>query len=885
MSENDADRPSEANPPPRRAPHVVSVTDATPRALAPNHLEQLRKSGLTEETVALAGLYSEAQSKPIAALLGWGWRNGGALVFPFRDYDSRKQITARVKPDVPRMRQKPSGASKPIKYEQAPGTGAIPYFGPRNIHKQLLDDKTQIIYWTEGEKKTLLLDQLGLAAFGLTGCHNFNDAETYRKGDGLTWSKHLRKYAERYVKGRRHVIVYDSDAFDNENVMLAMQRLAGLLLQDGAESVRYVRIPSDVNDADRGVGIDDYFAEFGEDKTRALFAAASPIAPGESIQPVPPKDPLAKLSALQWLRAAKLPGDLRLPPRFEVRRDRSLWCEPTADKGADADIKEIMRSIVVPTALLESMTESDGEQRIEITYFARDEWRSAIVDRRALRDSRRALAELPADCAISSNNASLVVAWFDEYMRHNEHRLELRRFVSECGWHDTADGQSVFVLDKPVSHKETKTRIEADDSGDRARILHALRPKGSLQAHTDALNRAFGADKVAAVTILASLAAPLLRPLHAPNFGVHLSGDSSKGKTSKLVIASSVYGDPRNDHWLGSWNASPTSIELRASTLSDLPLCFDEVGAGDRFAIDRTIYMLINGSGKSRADRAVTLRKTPTWRTIVISTGEHELASQTANTGAQVRIIQFRVSGFGSFGAAEVDDLREACERNSGQVGRKWIQAIAAIEDWNPYLEVFSQAKASFRGKEDKADNLMQRQAVYFALLALAEHIASQTIGIGLKGGQTVRELFTTPGERREIKSASQRALELVAESLVSESDSYPPLEYDSGGGLSSRPKASVKLVRGVRYRGYVYLLQDLLKSKLEASGLSYSEVIAAWKEAGYTQCDSGRNTYKARWDGKRNPVVAMKYEALGLDTDATAQKTIGETSDDDYAK
>jgi hypothetical protein len=882
MSENGADRPDGADSQPKRTSHVMAVADTTPRVLAPNHLADLRKSGLTDETVALAGLYSEGKSKPIADILGWRWTNGGALVFPFVDYDSRKQVMSRIKPDSPRLRPP---KNKPIKYEQAPGTGAIPYFGPRTILQQRLDNKALPLYWTEGEKKTLLLDQLGLAAFGLTGCHNFNDAQKYRDGDGLTWSKHLRKYAERFIKGRRHVIVYDSDAFENENVMLAMQRLAGLLLHDGAESVRYVRIPGDPSDKDRHIGIDDFFADSGEEATRALIETTAVIAPGESIQPIPPQDPLAKLSALQWLRAAKLPGDLRLPPRFEVRRDRSLWCEPTADKSADGEIKEVMRSVIVPTALLQSMTEEDGEQRIEITYYSRDDWRSAIIDRRALRDARRALAELPADCAISSNNASLVVAWFDEYMRHNEHRLELRRFVGECGWHDTADGQSVFVLDKPVSHKETRTRIEADDSGDRSRILQALRPRGSLEAHTSALNHAFEADKVAAITILASLAAPLLRPLNAPNFGVHLSGDSSRGKTTKLVVASSVYGDPRNDHWLGSWNASATAIELRASTLCDLPLCFDEVGAGDRFAIDRTIYMLINGSGKSRADRAITLRKTPVWRTVVLSTGEHELASQTANTGAQVRIIQFRVSGFGTFGAAEVDSLREACERNSGQVGRKWIETITSIDDWNPYLEIFKAAKEQFRSKEDKGNNLMQRQAVYYALLALAEHIASQSIGIGKKGGQTVRELFTSPGERREIKTASTRAIELVSESIASEPDTYPALEYNPSGGLVSRAKASVRVVRGVRYRSHVYLLPDLLKERLEASGLSYAEVVASWKEAGLTDCDEGRTVKRVRWDAKRLFVVAVKYDALGLETDETAQKSIGETEDNDYAK
>lgn len=875
---------SESSPPeqgkaaPARASHLRPVTgDSAPRVLAANHVADLTSSGISPEQIELAGLYSEADQKAISAILGWTWKRGPALVFPFVDYDSRKSLLSRLKPDSPRTRP---GKDKPIKYEQAPNTTAVPYIGPRTILEQRFDISSLSIYWTEGEKKTLVLDELGFATFGLTGCHNFNDAIAYRNGDGLVWSKDLAKYAHRFFKGRKHVIVYDSDAFENDQVMLALQRLAGMLLADGAASVRFARIPPDGES--KGVGIDDFFAKHGEQATRELLAASELIEVGGEVSPIAPKDPLVKLNELKWVRGAKLAGDLRLPPRYEVRRDRSLWAEPPADKP-EGDWREAMRSVLIPAALLQSI-EDEGDQRIEIAYFAREEWRRGKVDRLSLRDARKALADMPADVAIDSNNASGVVQWLSEYMRHNEHRLPVRRFVSESGWHE-AGGEVCFLADTPIvrAGANHKVKIEADEAGDRGGMIRALAPQGSAEAHRSALRDAFNSDAVAAVAILAALAAPLLKPLRAPNFGVHMSGDSSRGKTTKLAIAASVFGDPKNNQWLASWNTTSTAMELRAQTLCDLPLCFDEIGAGDRLQIEKSIYMLINGSGRERAERTMKLRKTPSWRTVVLSTGEHELASDEANTGAQVRVIQYRVTGFGSLDARGVDDLRERATRNSGQVGREWLRMLVDVDDWSELQALFETAKVQFRG-QCEGNQLAQRQAVYFALLAVTEHLASQTIGIGRKGGATVRELFTSAEGRKTVSSAGDRALDAVSQWLASEPDSFPRLDYGAAGGLESRTKSSVRRINGVKHASTVLVLPEALKPYLAALGLSFNEVIAGWQERGVTDCDAGRKLKRMRWDGARVWTVAIKYEALGMSPDAASQVHIEEKlSKDDY--
>ena len=92
--------------------------DAAHERLLPSHRAELEASGLTAETVATNGIYSEADAKMVARLLNWGAARarmlGPVLVYPHFDRDGRPLDHATVKPDRPRDR-----ADKPgkVKYE------------------------------------------------------------------------------------------------------------------------------------------------------------------------------------------------------------------------------------------------------------------------------------------------------------------------------------------------------------------------------------------------------------------------------------------------------------------------------------------------------------------------------------------------------------------------------------------------------------------------------------------------------------------------------------------------------------------------------------------------------------------------------------------------
>ncbi|NQT17514.1 MAG: hypothetical protein HQ582_32465 [Planctomycetes bacterium] len=97
--------------------------------LLPHHAKRLQEeSGLSPETIAAAGIYSEAAPVKLGTLLNrrqYPKKCAPALVIPYRHADGREMGYHRVRPDNPRMQLR-----RPVKYESEPGRAPEPYFPP-----------------------------------------------------------------------------------------------------------------------------------------------------------------------------------------------------------------------------------------------------------------------------------------------------------------------------------------------------------------------------------------------------------------------------------------------------------------------------------------------------------------------------------------------------------------------------------------------------------------------------------------------------------------------------------------------------------------------------------------------------------------------------------
>jgi hypothetical protein len=806
------DEKTTATRPPLRA---VVVSLPTKRTIRAEHAEHLRASGLTDETVELAQLYSESSAQRLADIVGrssWPTLCGAAIVFPFYRPGASEPHAFRVRPSVARIEKRGKGKKdRTVKYDQAAHHGQLVYFTPRARRDALYADISRPLVWTEGEKKALALDQLGYAVIGLTGVWNWGDKKYKDDTGGERLHPDIAQHVA--VAGRESVIVFDADSRDNDQVMLAARRLTGVLLAAGATAVRFTAPPDAA-----AKGIDDYYAAHGDAATRALLAAAQPIEPAD------PKQPLQHARQLAALRDSPLPDWLRVPAAYEVARDGSLW---TADERVTGSPLFVTRELFHLV---------DGDERVELTYAVGDDWRTLRASRKAVCDSRAMVADLaPFGAPVSSDTAAKLVRWLDAQREANAGDVPRIACVDATGWHHV-DGADVFMLDAPIG--AAAERLALDARGDGVRALAALRPRGSLDVHCAALRRAWETDPVAAVVIAASFAAPLLRPLGADNFGVHMPGESSRGKSSMLKIAASVYGDPRDPGWLANWNATGAGIEGRAVRLNHLPQCYDEVGSGaaDPKQTERLVYSLINGGGRTRMTREMQLRATQSWQTIVISTGERELTDDMASTGAQVRCVQLPVRRFGELTGEEVDALREECVAHSGSAGRAWVERLVDFpaSDWATFRELHALVTRELRAVATDG-TLQGRVAAYFATLVVCEVMLAAELQIGDSDGQTMRDAFVGNGAGRErLAGVADRARELVEAAVFREPDSFPPYAAaESMATRNGRPRL------GFRRDDDIYMLKSSFEDLMRAHGLEPRTVIREWLDRGETEVDN----------------------------------------------
>ena len=217
--------------------------------LHPDHLADLRQSGLTDETIRAAAVYTVPPDE-IGKKLG-GLANGvvSALAFPYPGQDDfeRYKVWREEGKTGPKYLQK---TATPNHLYLLPGIDLAGY-SPLII--------------TEGEKKALALWQAGFQVVGLSGVWNW-----CQKGEGYKKPKESQPIPDldRVAWCRPVTITFDSDGHDNPMVRLAAFRLAREHSRRGA-AVSILFIPPSPTGEKQGA--DDFLVAHGPEKLREML--------------------------------------------------------------------------------------------------------------------------------------------------------------------------------------------------------------------------------------------------------------------------------------------------------------------------------------------------------------------------------------------------------------------------------------------------------------------------------------------------------------------------------------------------------------------------------------------------------------------------------------
>lgn len=215
---------------------LSTVYDST-RLDHPPHLADLRKSGLTDETIGMQKI-TDVPPDAYAGLLGFDPpKVVSAYLIPFADPRGgwRDHVRMRIFPSL-------TTDKGTIKYLQPRRSGVRIFFPLATLGAVLHSDDP--LYFVEGEKKSLSVAQLGLPAIGICGVEGWHRAGARELHPDLD---------DVGLRGREVHVILDADVRKNAAVYRAAQRLGDALAARGAEA-KLVLLPAGYK------GIDDYLA-------------------------------------------------------------------------------------------------------------------------------------------------------------------------------------------------------------------------------------------------------------------------------------------------------------------------------------------------------------------------------------------------------------------------------------------------------------------------------------------------------------------------------------------------------------------------------------------------------------------------------------------------
>jgi uncharacterized protein (DUF927 family) len=458
--------------------------------------------------------------------------------------------------------------------------------------------------------------------------------------------------------------------------------------------------------------------------------------------------------------------------------------------------------------------------------------------------SRNGIMELVnSGLNVTEGKAHELNTFLSDLLSVNKNTLIKELVVSTNGW---KKDESVFVSGEcGYSTDEMCEVVHVDSNG-----FKGIDQKGDIQTWYDGLETMLEYD-VIRFKMYSVMAAPLLRILNQSSCVVDDAKESSEGKTFGCSIAMSLIGSYK--HLMINGDTTKTAAELKATQYNDHALFIDELGTQQNEEVLKAlVYMIANEQGRGRANKDLTLRKTSTWKTIALTTGEAPITSHSSFTGQQVRVIEIKCglpSGLGK----EVDAGYKVIESNYGFIAPLFYQKM--IENRTLLNTLFDESKALF---SNVTTNTGKRLSNTFACINVAGIIFEEIFDdCGFKvcdPSTIVQNIFKESVLETPIENYSIRALSDIMDFIKRKESSF---------SINGEDAINKHEFYGWIVSDKIDIIPSVLRETLKRSDFDHTRVLDDWKEKDIVKLSPNRRDFSVSHDGQSKKVVRLNYDII----------------------
>ncbi len=447
--------------------------------------------------------------------------------------------------------------------------------------------------------------------------------------------------------------------------------------------------------------------------------------------------------------------------------------------------------------------------------------------------------------------------------------VQRARCVSKTGWYN-----KLFVFPEEIIGRDKEKVVYQPTTVSTANYDRS----GTLEEWKNNVANLCKGNSRLAFSVSVAFATMMLPLLNGESGGFHFRGQSSRGKTTILTLAKSVFGNPKN---LPRWRTTVNGLEALAANHNHTLLCLDEFG---QFATNQpkqageAIYMLGNGEGKVRAKSNGGAQTAASWQLFYLSAGELSLESALAKAkmqpqaGQEVRFIDLPFDAGKELGAfdtiqdfADGEQFATAVKDRAlsyyGTAANAFLQEVTREYDatnlkLRDYIRNFMD-----RLELVNVDPQVQRVAQRFAQVAASGELASE---LGITGwdkdeaNNAAIACFKTWIDARGGDGSQEEriALERVNQML---------LQYERSR-FNSEDQEAVRTsqVWGSVDKEFFFIYPEIFKKEICAD-LDPRTVERVLKDHGFLHPSKKRPTIQKKYHGKSKWVYKISKNIHGL--------------------
>lgn len=458
---------------------------------------------------------------------------------------------------------------------------------------------------------------------------------------------------------------------------------------------------------------------------------------------------------------------------------------------------------ILPTEILKNV--DTAEERITLAYFKSATWQTITVDRSVCANTTKIVDALSQyGIEVTSDNAKNMVRYISDCVGLNPATLNPKKSINRLGW---------------VGHFFTPYAEDIRYEGDMdyETIFRNVKESGEFETWKR-LCRGLRKNIPLRMMMAASFASVLLEPLKILPFVLHVWGTTGTCKTVALMVAMSIWGNPKLGGLVKTMNMTRNAIMRNAAFLCSIPFAGDELQTiKDKWQgnFDQLIYQITEGVDRGRARAYGGVEETRTWKNSFLFTGEEPITKANSGGGSKNRVIEIAIDG------PLVDDghyVSSVVQENYGFAGRKLVEYIQETETdmlTGRYRELFEKLC-----QLDTTD----KQAMAMACLLLADELAVQLFfkdetPLGI---DDVKKYLQSTMDVDVAERAYQSVLNWAAKN---------PVRFEDPKADNSPNKGEVW---GKIDGDILVLNRDVLLDFLDKNGFDYTAVSRKWNDKGY---------------------------------------------------